>query len=456
MQGLFAREPPLVARNQQVPPPTTARGDTTTPALPPKPRPGQSLTAELSADPSNPAPPPIPSKPGHSRAGSAFTGDADLRSSDGPPLPPLPFEVQNQQHHVRTVVNGSAGPAGFASSRNTFGSSSRQSAAPPLPPLPLPQRVQPNSGEQSPISPLSPTHHVELPASRYDRRPLIHPQSDITQIQIDSDHRGYNFPQRQPQDYHAGYRGPGPLMNSQPQQQAFATHQSVGQAHAQGQVQAQTHGHTSTQLVQPMKKVALAVDLLTDPFDISLTPASVTGPAPPIPPNPEKEHLLRLISETLTAQVTSKVQQAQSAIAPLTAQYHALLEAQSRLQTEMHQLQSVDAALTTNENILHQSIRDCQSVIEASRKMPEPNIDEVLVAPTVAAQQLWNLCAEEVAIKEAMYCLQRAVGAGRVSSTEFVRLTRSLARECFLKMALARKIARGLGLEVQGRAARSY
>lgn len=132
------------------------------------------------------------------------------------------------------------------------------------------------------------------------------------------------------------------------------------------------------------------------------------------------------------------------------------MEAQSRLQSEIQQVQSLDAALTTNENILHQSIRDCQTVIEGSRKMAEPNIDEVLVAPTVAAQQLWNLCAEEVAIKEAMYCLQRAIGAGRISSSEFVRLTRSLARECFLKMALARKVATGLGLDVHGHARGGY
>ena len=162
-----------------------------------------------------------------------------------------------------------------------------------------------------------------------------------------------------------------------------------------------------------------------------------------------------MLSESLVAQATHKVQQAQSAIAPLTAQWHALSEAHSRLQSELQQLQQLDAVLDTNEAILHQSIRDCTKVIEASRQMPQPNIDEVLVAPTVAAQQLWNLCADEVAIKEAMYCLQRAVGAGRVGSAEFVRLTRSLARECFLKMALARKVATGLGLDVQGDTYRS-
>lgn len=87
-------------------------------------------------------------------------------------------------------------------------------------------------------------------------------------------------------------------------------------------------------------------------------------------------------------------------------------------------------------------------MIETSKSTPQPPIDDVLVAPTVAATQLWNLQAEEAAIKEALWCLQRGVGAGRVASEVFVKMTRSLARELFLKMALSRKVARGLGLDV--------
>ena len=155
-----------------------------------------------------------------------------------------------------------------------------------------------------------------------------------------------------------------------------------------------------------------------------------------------------MLSQTLVSQVNEKLQQNTAAIAPLRAQNVALQEAHATLNGEITQLQSLDSVLSTNEAILHQSLRDCDSVIEASAKTAEPNIDEVLVAPTVASQQLWNLCAEEAAIREALWCLQRAVDAGRVGGTEFVRLTRGLAREAFLKMALARKLASGLGLDL--------
>jgi len=155
-----------------------------------------------------------------------------------------------------------------------------------------------------------------------------------------------------------------------------------------------------------------------------------------------------MLSTSLVSQINGRLQQNQSALAPLRAQNVALQEAHARLSGEIGQIQSLDAVLSTNEAILHQTLRDCDAVIQSSKTMPEPNIDEVLVAPTVASQQLWNLCADEAAINEALWCLQRAVGAGRVNGNDFVRLTRGLAREAFLKKALSRKVARGLGLDL--------
>ena len=58
-----------------------------------------------------------------------------------------------------------------------------------------------------------------------------------------------------------------------------------------------------------------------------------------------------------------------------------------------------------------------------------------------------TLTAEEAACREAMYVLQKAVDRGRISGSDFVRQMRGLGRESFLKMVLARKCARGLGLD---------
>jgi ESCRT-I complex subunit TSG101 len=203
-------------------------------------------------------------------------------------------------------------------------------------------------------------------------------------------------------------------------------------------------------------KPAPAQDLLSDPFDVSISTTTSSGPAPPIPPNPEKEHLLHLLSQSLVSQIHQKVNQNTSALAPLRAQSIALQEAHSRLNNELSQLTALDNTLTTNERILHQALSDCDRVITDSKSTPQPPIDDVLVAPTVASTQLWNLQADEAAIREALWCLQRAVGAGRVGSEVFIKMTRSLARELFLKMALSKKVAKGLGLDVGGSRAGAF
>jgi len=83
----------------------------------------------------------------------------------------------------------------------------------------------------------------------------------------------------------------------------------------------------------------------------------------------------------------------------------------------------------------------------AAQRKP-PSVDEVLVAPTVVGGQLYELVAEEQACEDAIFVLGRGLDKGRVGVEGWVRLTRGLARERFLKKALVRKIYGGMGLDV--------
>lgn len=83
----------------------------------------------------------------------------------------------------------------------------------------------------------------------------------------------------------------------------------------------------------------------------------------------------------------------------------------------------------------------------AAQRKP-PSVDEVLVAPTVVGGQLYELVAEEQACGDAIFVLGRGLDKGRVGVEGWVRLTRGLARERFLKKALVRKICGGMGLDV--------
>lgn len=150
----------------------------------------------------------------------------------------------------------------------------------------------------------------------------------------------------------------------------------------------------------------------------------------------------------MVQQAQQKVDQNLSALAPLQAQQTAMRAAQGRLESELQQLDHLDKTLSSNEQILHRSIQDCDKTIQLAQQKKQPPIDEVLIAPTMVANQLWTLCAEEAACREAMYALQKAVDRGRIGGADFARQMRGLGRECFLKMALERKCARGMGLEL--------
>lgn len=175
-------------------------------------------------------------------------------------------------------------------------------------------------------------------------------------------------------------------------------------------------------------------------------PSPSEVPAPPIPPNPEKDALLHQLAQTLHALRQRARAQNEPSLAGLQAQRTAMLNALSTMQSELSQLSQLSALLTSNTAILHDALRRADAAIEGSAATAAPGIDELLVAPTVVAQQLYELVAEERALADAVFVLGRAVERGRVSPAVFAKTTRSLAREWYLKKALVRKIGVGMGL----------
>lgn len=123
-----------------------------------------------------------------------------------------------------------------------------------------------------------------------------------------------------------------------------------------------------------------------------------------------------------------------------------MLSAIPALQAEAGQLSQLSNIMTSNMNILHDALHKADGVIEGSKNHPVPDVDELLVAPTMVANQLYTLVAEEKALGDAIFMLGRAVERGRISPAVFSKTTRSLAREWYLKKALVRKIGHGMGL----------
>ena len=181
--------------------------------------------------------------------------------------------------------------------------------------------------------------------------------------------------------------------------------------------------------------------------DLTLSiPSPSAVPAPPIPPNPEKDHLLHQLAQTLYMHRQKAHSQNTTSLQGLHAQRAAMHQALATIQAESAQLTQLTALLTSNTAILQDSLRQADSVIENSANHPEPDIDELLVAPTVVGNQLYELVAEERALADAIFVLGRAVERGRIAPQTFAKMTRGLAREWYLKKALVRKIGRGMGL----------
>ncbi|KAI9665060.1 MAG: hypothetical protein M1821_006508 [Bathelium mastoideum] len=414
LQDVFSKEPPLrsisqgqhgAAVAQQVPPPTPPTNNS-------------ARTGSFSRGSSR-APPPPP-KPQEGQMNSP-------RTESGPSLPPLPPKQQNNPNNQfsGTPQGSPYGQQEPFRNGHIHGQQDLQapSGAPPPPPKPY-QSQQPPAPQGKPESARFSRYDqpAPLPAqaqSSGQPRQAQWPPSGAPPIQYT------NHPPPQLQQYPPPQQHPSYNYNQPPPQPPVA---------------------------QPPQPVP---DLLSSSLEATLpsqhrTTANTSTPlpAPPIPPNPEKDALLSALSQVLHSHLHTTVAQTRAAAEPLRAQHAVLRQAHATLTAELRQLQELDGALAANERILAEGMREAERVTAEARQRAVPGVDEVLVAPTVVGSQLWGLCAEEVGIAEAMYALGRGLDAGRVGAETFVKQTRALARERFLKKALIKKIARGMGLDM--------
>ncbi|KAI9680619.1 MAG: hypothetical protein M1817_004059 [Caeruleum heppii] len=328
LSDIFAKEPPVISRQQQAPRPETAGGPSMPPPVPPLP-PELSRSPPVSID---------------------FDSVAASRASYPPTPPPKP--------HHNDRLNAPVPPP-------------KGDAAPPLPPA-IPGGYHPNGSP----SPRPHTHHSNIAASSSSQR-----------------HDQQNF------------SAPPPL--------------------------------------QPLTPAAQHP--LTQAPPASL-PSGPPPPAPPIPPNPERDALLSALGSALAQNRSASATQTMSSLSSLSAQQSALLNAYSSLNAEKQNLSSLVSLLESNDRILADSMKKADAVMKDARRRRVPGVDEVLVSPTVVGGQLYEVVCEERALGDVMFLLGRGLDKGVVGADGFLKQTRSLAREQFLKKALIRKISRGMGL----------
>ncbi|KAF8797990.1 UEV-domain-containing protein [Phlegmacium glaucopus] len=168
-------------------------------------------------------------------------------------------------------------------------------------------------------------------------------------------------------------------------------------------------------------------------------------PLPMRPPNPELLRLQEQVHRKLTSELNSLSQSLSLDAEHLRAHQANLLAGEPAIKDEMARLEAVRDVCRNVANRTRQSIQQADSNITELKRKGDPEVDELVCATSIVHNQLINLVADDNAIEDTIYHLHRALNTGRIDLERFLRLTRVLAEEQFMKRALVDKIQMSVG-----------
>ncbi|KAF4614691.1 hypothetical protein D9613_003029 [Agrocybe pediades] len=193
-------------------------------------------------------------------------------------------------------------------------------------------------------------------------------------------------------------------------------------------------------LPPPAAPAHVIPDLLDQENDSVAAPSSTFPPPPPRPPNPELLRLQSEVHQKFTSELSSLSQALALDAERLRAQQSDLLAGEPAIKDEMARLEAVRDVCRSVANRTRQAVQQAESNIADLRRKGDPEVDELVCATSIVHNQLINLIADDNAIEDTIYHLHRALNAGRIDLERFLRSTRVLAEEQFMKRALIEKI----------------
>ncbi|UTT92209.1 hypothetical protein NDA17_004088 [Ustilago hordei] len=187
-----------------------------------------------------------------------------------------------------------------------------------------------------------------------------------------------------------------------------------------------------------------------DDASSSSTPPTLTsasGPVPP-PPRPINPELLAL-HDRVYNKLTSRLSTLSNTLSFTNSRLELLSTDLDRglpaIEDEMSRLRAVRDVCQTTGDRLSISVNEISESIRNLQAREEPDPDSMVLATSIVGNQLVDLVAEDNAIEDTLYHLGRALNAERIDLDRFLKQTRMLAREQFMKRALAMKISDGMG-----------
>ncbi|KAF3155436.1 hypothetical protein TWF788_006014 [Orbilia oligospora] len=475
LKDVFGKEPPLYSK-QPVAQPPPIQSIATPPPRPPLPQEIESQRARSNpvpqqqpADQATPPPPPPPkAEPRHqSPAAYSYTTTPHLFTPQNqstpqpvasPPLHPSPPQ-NNINNHNQGPPERPALPQKLPREEPRpaypIPSPAYQQTPPqppPVPPLPSPIR---NSaiGSPGPRSPPPPPPHSPYHQQQHHITPPpplpAHPQHGWHPQQQQQQ-------QQQPPPPSQIHRLSGqyeplnrfPSVN-QPQQRPISIHgyppqqlSSAGPSNL---------NPTATKLPQRSQSQRKPFNILDadDDNPSSLLPSPATSKLavpPPLPPNPEKDRLINEIAKILQQKADAASAKTMASLEQTASQAEAMAKTEAYMERERIELIRINDVCEKDQRILNERIGMADELIREVRDRETPNIDAVVVAPTVVHNQLYELVTDDMAIEDTIYVLGKALDKERITLDVFLKHTRALAREQFMKRALVKKISRQIGM----------
>ncbi|KAI7851672.1 UEV domain-containing protein [Circinella umbellata] len=186
------------------------------------------------------------------------------------------------------------------------------------------------------------------------------------------------------------------------------------------------------------------------------TPTSTTLPSTgPIPPPSSvsstlpssslpRESRERELQEKLYRKVSDRMQafniEVSNEMDKLLIINRQLNDGELRIDQEQHTWTDIIRRLQDNIQILKTRGKEIEKITSTVNSMPDLAVDEALCGTTVVYNQLFDLVADDNAIVDTIYYLGKALNTERIDLMTFMKCTRTLAREQFMKRALMKKI----------------
>ncbi|KTW28046.1 hypothetical protein T552_01908 [Pneumocystis carinii B80] len=158
------------------------------------------------------------------------------------------------------------------------------------------------------------------------------------------------------------------------------------------------------------------------------------------PLNPITEQLIKQIALILH----ENAQESQKTMAQLFFQVkndrEKILRSQAQIEREKTEIIHIKEQCQKNIDILKEKILASKSLIQKCKNIQLPSIDDIVISENTLSQQFYDLITDEKSIEDTIHILSKFLENERIDLDTFLKHTRNLAREQFIKKALIKKI----------------